>query len=184
MKSLFLIIFILTVIVHLFLYFHIRKKKRYLLSYFEYHISMLIFLNASILFLFEYTWLGFILIYSIVTTLNIMRLIKWLINSNKTNFYFIALYLIESLFIIITLYANLYKSFNKLFSRPNLTSSDALYYSVTTFTTAGYGDIYPTHNITKLLATSEMLVGYFYSAIIISLMVSKFIELKDEYINK
>lgn len=47
-----------------------------------------------------------------------------------------------------------------------------LYYSVTTFTSTGYGDIYPTHALTKFAAGAEMLLGWFISTLLIGLPIA------------
>jgi len=62
-----------------------------------------------------------------------------------------------------------------------LTASDAdsvirpatfVYFSFTTLTTTGFGDILPTHTITRTLVIIEQLIGVFYPAILIGRLVS------------
>ena len=47
-----------------------------------------------------------------------------------------------------------------------------LYFSFTTLTTVGYGDISPASDITRMLTNLEAIVGQMYPAIIISILVS------------
>lgn len=49
-----------------------------------------------------------------------------------------------------------------------------IYYTFITFTTAGYGDILPTHPISKSLATLISVSGQLYLAIIIAMLVGKY----------
>lgn len=51
---------------------------------------------------------------------------------------------------------------------------DFLYFSFTTMTTAGYGDITPIHPILRTLAYLEMIIGQFYVAILVAGLVSMF----------
>jgi voltage-gated potassium channel len=92
----------------------------------------------------------------------------------------VSLYLIDTFLQTNLLYANLYKKFVDLLisNHPPISKIDLLYYSITTFTTTGYGDIYPIGNITKVLAASEMVVGYLFSTIIIALFVSNLLKMR------
>ena len=47
-----------------------------------------------------------------------------------------------------------------------------VYFSLTTLTTVGYGDITPKSNLAKYVAVSEAVVGVFYVAILISRLIS------------
>ena len=47
-----------------------------------------------------------------------------------------------------------------------------LYFSYTTLTTTGYGDIFPTHALTRTLANIEQLIGVLYPAVLIGRLVS------------
>jgi uncharacterized membrane protein len=49
---------------------------------------------------------------------------------------------------------------------------DFIYYSFTTLTTVGYGDIAPVHPAARMLATLEAIVGQMFPAILISWLVS------------
>lgn len=59
------------------------------------------------------------------------------------------------------------------FSVESLSRIDSIYYSFVTMTTLGYGDIFPASDLTKMLATSQTLVGMFMFAIVIGLFLSK-----------
>ena len=60
-------------------------------------------------------------------------------------------------------------SFNNI-SGPDLKTF--LYFSFTTLTTVGYGDISPVHPIARSLANFEALLGQLYPAILIARLVS------------
>ena len=50
---------------------------------------------------------------------------------------------------------------------------DALYFSIVTFSTLGYGDLYPCCDWSKRIACIEVAVGYLMLAILIHLIVKK-----------
>lgn len=54
---------------------------------------------------------------------------------------------------------------------PKITISDYLYFSYTTLTTTGYGDILPRGAEARMLAVMEAMVGLFYNAIVIARFV-------------
>ena len=51
-----------------------------------------------------------------------------------------------------------------------------IYFSYTTLTTTGFGDILPTHTITHTLVIIEQLIGVFYPAVLIGRLVSLTVE--------
>ncbi len=51
-----------------------------------------------------------------------------------------------------------------------------IYFSYSTLTTTGYGDILPAHSVTRTLALVEQLIGVFYPAILIGRLVSLSVE--------
>lgn len=55
---------------------------------------------------------------------------------------------------------------------PTSSMSDMVYYSLTTLSTAGYGDIIPVHPIARNLACFEMLFGTMYPTVILARLVS------------
>lgn len=57
-----------------------------------------------------------------------------------------------------------------------LTAIDSVYFSITTLTTTGYGDIYPISNSAKVFVASEMIFGYILSSLLIAILVIKFID--------
>ena len=58
-----------------------------------------------------------------------------------------------------------------LVAKPPL--ADALYFSIVTWTTLGYGDLQPIHAY-RLLASAESLVGYVYLGLIVGLVTNLF----------
>ncbi|WP_160718865.1 potassium channel family protein [Bacillus sp. USDA818B3_A] len=82
------------------------------------------------------------------------------------------------LFSIILSYANLYQLIFELrgkiaFKGTSLKANDFLYYSITTFTTTGYGDITSIGPISNLIAASEMLIGYAINTTILGIIATK-----------
>jgi voltage-gated potassium channel len=62
------------------------------------------------------------------------------------------------------------------FSGKHLSGNDFLYYSITTFTTTGYGDITSISIISNALAASEMLLGMVSNTIFMAIITSKLIK--------
>jgi hypothetical protein len=58
---------------------------------------------------------------------------------------------------------------------PNLNDFNFNYFSVTTITTLGYGDIIPVHPISRTLAMMEALIGQLYPAILLARLVSSYV---------
>jgi hypothetical protein len=61
---------------------------------------------------------------------------------------------------------------NVLLDDPDSLARAMLYFSFSTLTTLGYGDITPVHSMARLLAMFEALVGQLYPAIILARLVS------------
>lgn len=75
------------------------------------------------------------------------------------------------------LYFKLSRNYSNIFKDNMILSAiDSVYFSITTFTTTGYGDIYPISNIAKMFVASEMILGYILSAFIMAILVIKFID--------
>lgn len=101
--------------------------------------------------------------------------VKWLISK---------MFLMIIVLVVAFANAYLYLSKNKLdtFNCPEeLSILDSLYLSVVTFTTTGYGDLYPTTNIGKGIIMSEMILGYIITVFIIAILVSKSIKSDNNY---
>lgn len=62
---------------------------------------------------------------------------------------------------------------NRLSAPPSVGFLDCLYFSVTTQTTVGYGDITPVSGLGKVATVIQAAFGYFYLAFLISLFTSK-----------
>ena len=52
------------------------------------------------------------------------------------------------------------------------TAADFLYFSFTTITTTGYGDLSPRTGVARSLAVTEMLIGQIYLVSVVALIVS------------
>ncbi|WP_088228809.1 ion channel [Desulfosporosinus sp. FKB] len=75
------------------------------------------------------------------------------------------------------LYLKLSRSYSHFFKNDRiLTTIDSIYFSITTFTTTGYGDIYPISNTAKIFVASEMIFGYILGLLAIAILVIKFID--------
>ena len=61
---------------------------------------------------------------------------------------------------------------NDLDSEREMSSFNAFYFSFTTLSTVGFGDITPVSKVARTLATSEATIGLFYMALLISRLVS------------
>ncbi|WP_163103017.1 ion channel [Peribacillus alkalitolerans] len=84
--------------------------------------------------------------------------------------------------LILLTYANLYlqvyrikgdKAFN--FSGKSLSGNDFLYYSITTFTTTGYGDITSIGITSNAIAASEMILGMVTNTVLMAIIAAKLI---------
>ena len=58
---------------------------------------------------------------------------------------------------------------------PNLDDPQFIYFSVTTITTLGYGDIIPVHPFARTLVMMEALIGQLYPAILLARLVSLYV---------
>jgi hypothetical protein len=58
--------------------------------------------------------------------------------------------------------------------------SDLIYFSFTTLTTVGYGDVHPVRRAARSLAVAEMLIGQLYLAILISSLVGMALQARVE----
>jgi voltage-gated potassium channel Kch len=85
-------------------------------------------------------------------------------SAHQLYFYFI------SLFFLIGYFALIYKSFGVIPPTANVSSQvgwlDAIYFSVVTWTTLGYGDFRPGDEV-KLWVIAEALIGYIYMGLLV-----------------
>ncbi|MBL0128834.1 MAG: hypothetical protein IPP83_15565 [Flavobacteriales bacterium] len=58
--------------------------------------------------------------------------------------------------------------------------SEMLYYSVSTFTTAGFGDLFPVSTTARLLAATELMLAFFLTI----LVIANFSNLRDHFKNR
>ena len=58
---------------------------------------------------------------------------------------------------------------------PSLLQNDMAYYSFVTLATLGYGDIVPASSIARSIAVTEALVGQFYVAVVVALLIGAYL---------
>lgn len=81
-------------------------------------------------------------------------------------------------------YLHIYEMYGTtMFSGEHLTSGDFLYYSITTFTNTGYGDITPLHYLTNGIAAVEMIIGYFSGTVFMAILVWKLTQSSQKQAN-
>jgi len=92
----------------------------------------------------------------------------------RTIFFCISLLILSVIFAYANFYHLLYELRGKVaFQGSSLKANDFIYYSITTFTTTGYGDITSIGPITNMIAASEMLMGYTISTVIMGVIATK-----------
>ena len=76
---------------------------------------------------------------------------------------------------VLVVFASIYSLFPSLLHHPTdiVNRSDGLYFSVVTFTTLGYGDIYPATVIGKALVSAEVTLGYLMGGILIAILTKR-----------
>lgn len=87
-----------------------------------------------------------------------------------------ALGLVCSILTLIGVYSYLYWRLSvhdaRVFSE-QLSKASAIYFTVTTFTTTGFGDIHPVSDGARLLVTTQMLLGAFVLVVIVASVVAR-----------
>ncbi|HWA91682.1 MAG TPA: ion channel [Rhizomicrobium sp.] len=75
-------------------------------------------------------------------------------------------------FLLLLIFACFYRDLGLVGAGP-VTLPIGFYFSVVTWTTLGYGDLYPTDSM-RLVAASGAMLGYVYSGILIGVLVTQF----------
>jgi len=159
------------------------KEKREIK--FEQTIFVLIFIGYTVLSLslVQKSLLVLVSLLILVTgILYILALIMWekvLVSNRKNVPIFVLSYFIFTV-LIIFLFVGLYATFGnlgsggKIIPKNNLTTTDYLYFSTITFTSVGYGDLYPVGDA-KIVSTIESYLGMVFNIAIIGVALSRFI---------
>lgn len=76
------------------------------------------------------------------------------------------------------IYLSIYLIDSHAFSIPNILEQpfDLLYFSFTTLTTLGYGDIYPVSIAAKVIANSESILGVVFTSVVIATLIGRFLD--------
>ncbi len=69
--------------------------------------------------------------------------------------------------------------FSSYVSDADVPSTSYMYFSMVTITTLGYGDLSPVSNLSRLLATTEAVVGQVYLVTFVAMVVGTFIQQRD-----
>lgn len=164
------IIFILDLIVATSIYIHFTPDKK-VKGYFKLHFfDMVSCIPIQFLTLFK--------IFRLIRLVRISRLFKlkrMVSISNRitlSNIFKFDTFKELAIYLIIYLIGNAY-IFQEV---ENVSTLDSFYWVITTITTVGYGDIYPTHTITKIMAMFLMIVGVAIMSYINGLIISFVIE--------
>ena len=168
------ILFLSILIFSIFLHEHNSKLFKLTI------ISLLIILINILFFDFNQSIFQYFLKLFIVS-ITIIELFKEIVRSKKIDFHIvsstISIYILIGVFWYL-LYMFLLMidpdSFTFNLQHTNKLSIDMLYFSFTTLTTLGYGDITPTSYTAKMWAMTEAMVGVMFLALIISRLVSHF----------
>jgi voltage-gated potassium channel len=128
-------------------------------------------------------WLWVVFSFSVITIpISVWLIVQFIISIPETNVSFrrVAEASLLLIGIIILSYANLYHQSYHLFgsgtfSGASLTGGDFLYYSITTFTSTGYGDISPLTLLAKGASATEMMIGYFSGTVFMAILVWKLV---------
>jgi len=147
-------------------------------------LSNILFLNLLILITIvgdifkNFLPLSFIIIL-IVYLLISLGLITYEIINQKIELLFSKIILLS--IIVIIGYADFYFKLSNCYSyvfkdNISLSAIDSIYFSVTTFTTTGFGDIYPISHSAKMYVATETIIGYILSAFIMAILVIKFMD--------
>lgn len=102
-----------------------------------------------------------------------------LIKRDQSNLLFTKIILLSIVLVIgyADFYFKLSRNCSNIFKGDIILSVvDSVYFSVTTFTTTGYGDISPVSNSAKMFVASEMIIGYIVSIFTMAMLVIKFID--------
>lgn len=125
----------------------------------------------------------FITIASLVICASLYLILEFAISipDSKADFVRITGSSILVIFAIILAYANMYHQLYRIFktaafSGETLTAGDFIFFSITTFTTTGYGDISPINPVANGATASEMLFGFFSNSIFMAILVWKLAE--------
>ena len=168
------ILFLSILIFSIFLHEHNSKLFKLTI------ISLLIILINILFFDFNQSIFQYFLKLFIVS-ITIIELFKEIIKTKKIDFHIVSSTI--SIYILIGVFWYLLYMFLLMidpdsftFNLPhtNKLSIDMLYFSFTTLTTLGYGDITPTSYTAKMWAMTEAMVGVMFLALMISRLVSHF----------
>ncbi|PLR68706.1 ion channel [Bacillus sp. UMB0893] len=127
----------------------------------------------------------FLFILFVLLSVCIYLLFEFIISIPKTEESLQSIFTGSGLLIslIITTYANLYLQVYRMkgekafkFSGEELSGNDFMYYSITTFTTTGFGDITSIGMLSNIIAASEMLTGFIISTLFMALLTSKLVK--------
>ena len=75
-------------------------------------------------------------------------------------------------------------AFSDLTAEPIERKEQLFYYTFTCLTTLGMGDILPIHMLTRRLSVLTAIIGQFYIAIVVALLISRYIQFKKESTTK
>ncbi|MFC0271399.1 ion channel [Metabacillus herbersteinensis] len=168
-----------------FLMREFNKEKLYIYLFLNFMVAGLLIANSFLGSNREFWIYILCVLLLLVFIICLYLLIEFIILIPTTDARLINICLGSSLLLslILLTYSNLYyliylikgkKAFS--FSGDHLSGNDFLYYSITTFTTTGYGDITSIGIFSNSIAASEMLIGMISNTILMAIITSKLIK--------
>jgi voltage-gated potassium channel len=155
------------------------RKKLIVYAFFNVLLVILLFVDGSLMKMkgdWEYVSLAGLLLLFVICIYLLINFIKKIPRSSaRLSYIIMGTGLLIGL--ILLSYANLYQQIyriygTKAFTGKSLASNDFLYFSITTFTTTGYGDITSVGFISNAVSASEMLFGCIINTILMAVLTS------------
>jgi hypothetical protein len=104
----------------------------------------------------------------------ILQVIIFTVITYAIIYYYLVLFIEEGALSSIAITHHNFRGFwEKVAFVPDLkTIVDCIYFSITTFSTIGFGDIHPTHWISKIIVATEMVAGFLVTVVSIGYLLS------------
>ncbi|MGG0384839.1 two pore domain potassium channel family protein [Priestia filamentosa] len=166
----------------LFMKQEFNRKKLWLYFILDIVALALLILNSFIKVPSGFWGTSLLIFFLLLLGLCLFLLAEFVILIPKTNESLPSIFTGSALVIslMIITYADIYLQIYHLkggqtFSGTYLTGEDFLYYSITTFTTTGYGDVSSSHIVSNAVASLEMMTGFMSNTLLMGILTAKLV---------